>query len=364
MRHGIFALALALAVASARRPRWFELSDSYSYDQYLRDFGKPAPTGDERTLRAELFSSRLQAALEHNAGPSSWRRGLNHMSDWTDAERKRVRGYRYRGENRAGQEFMPTADASSLPTSVDWRTKGVVTPVKDQGHCGSCWAFASTAVIESHLAIDTGILAELSPQELVSCAPNYNDCGGFGGCDGSIAELAYQYVQENGLASPYSFPYVSWLGDTNGSCAVSPPTRLTPVANLTGFVKLPANNDVAIAQAVATVGPLAVNVAAEPWSDYESGVFDGCATSGIGTDIDHVVVLVGYDSESWIIRNSWTPLWGESGYIRLKRTTACGTDQAPQDGTGCNGGPSTVQVCGMCGVLYDASFPTGVRFAK
>ena len=236
------------------------------------------------------------------------------------------------------------------------------TPPSPQGHCGSCWAFASTAVLESHVAVRTGVLQELSPQQLVACAPNPHHCGGTGGCAGSTAELAFEYVKANGLASPYSFPYVSWTGSSNGECLKGPQAKAA--ANISGYVQLPVNEEDALLSALVQFGPVAVSVAAEPWHDYESGVFDGCATSGSGTDIDHAVVLVGYDEDSLIIRNSWTPRWGEDGYIRLKRTQACGTDATPSHGTECDGGPTSIKVCGMCGVLADSAYPTGAGLAQ
>jgi len=104
-------------------------------------------------------------------------------------------------------------------------------------------------------------------------------------------------------------------------------------------------------------------VDASAWSAYESGVFGGCNMND--PDIDHVVQLVGYGEDPqlgtyWLIKNSWTPAWGENGYIRIKRAvdkSPCGTDTNPQDGTGCDGGPASVLVCGECGILYDVSYP-------
>jgi len=127
-------------------------------------------------------------------------------------------------------------------------------------------------------------------------------------------------------------------------------------------VKLPSNKYNPIIAALATVGPLAINVDASAWSNYESGVFNGCNQTS--PDINHVVQLVGYgttkeDGDFWIVRNSWNPTFGEEGYIRLPRSTNgyCGIDTSPQDGTGCNGGPSSVEVCGPCGLWYDVSYP-------
>ena len=120
--------------------------------------------------------------------------------------------------------------------------------------------------------------------------------------------------------------------------------------------------------ALATVGPLAINVDASSWHLYESGVYDSCDYDAM--DLDHVVVLVGYGNDPdlgdyWLVRNSWSPTYGEDGYIRLKRDpvddTPCGVDETPQDGTGCDG-DGTQYPCGTCGVVFDASYPTGAGF--
>jgi len=134
-------------------------------------------------------------------------------------------------------------------------------------------------------------------------------------------------------------------------------------------VKLPENNATAVMAALANVGPLAINVDASSWHDYESGVFDGCDYDKM--DLDHVVVLVGYGTDDelgdyWIVRNSWSPTYGEAGYIRIKRDplddTPCGIDESPEDGTGCKGA-DTQYPCGMCGVVFDVSYPTGTFIA-
>ena len=141
-------------------------------------------------------------------------------------------------------------------------------------------------------------------------------------------------------------------------------------AGISGYIKLEENNAADVMAALATVGPLAVNVDASNWHNYESGVYDGCSYEEM--DIDHVVVLVGYgvDEETktpyWLIRNSWSPTFGEAGYIRLLREapedTKCGVDTSPQDGTGCDGA-ATQYPCGQCGVVFDVSYPTGAFLA-
>ena len=167
--------------------------------------------------------------------------------------------------------------ASELPSYVNWVEKGVTSPVKDQGHCGSCWAFASTATIESHAAINSGQLKTLSPQQLVDCAPNTLSCGGTGGCQGSIAELAFNYVQLYGMTSEYKYSYSSYFsGNAAPSCQYNQ-TLQTPEVTLDGYVKLPSNNYEGILTVVATQGPVAVAVDASTWHDYETGVFNGCS---------------------------------------------------------------------------------------
>ena len=363
----LIAAAVALLGADAARPKWSELSENYSYEQYLADFGKAAPARSEYDARKARFEAQLAATLRHNADKTaSWKRGINHMSDWSDSEHAALRGrLPSTWAIRAAHLNLPSTRAPvGIPPAFDWRTKGVVTPVKDQGHCGSCWAFAATATIESHLAVNTGVLAELSPQQLVSCVPNPHHCGGDGGGAGSTAELAYDYVKKAGIASAYSFPYTSWPGDSNGDCDVKPASRSKAFANVSGYQALAVNDEASLLEALVAHGPISVSVAASPWSFYESGVFDGCALQGSGTDVNHAVVLVGYDEESLIIRNSWTPLWGEDGYIRLKRTTSCGIDTTPEHGSRCDGGPTTVKVCGMCGVLSESSYPTNTGLAR
>jgi len=247
---------------------------------------------------------------------------------------------------------------NDLPSAVDWRQKGVVTPVKDQGGCGSCWAFAAVETIESAVILATGKTVILSPQNMVSCTLNPQHCGGTGGCAGATSELGYEYVAGAGIASEKDYPYRG----VTGKCDESKPKS----AKIVSYVKLPENNYTALLTAVATIGPIAVSVDAEPWMSYSSGVFTGCGLSRI--DINHAVQAVGYGTDGgrdyWIVRNSWGSFWGESGYIRIFKHSDgdskwCGPDPSPQDGTGCDGGPSQVTVCGSCGIWYDSSYPTG-----
>jgi len=277
------------------------------------------------------------------------------------------------GQYWASRRKAPPLRATThkpLPVAVDWRSKGVVSDVKDQGQCGSCWAFGTTATVESHVALATGMLPVLSPQQLVSCAPNPLECGGNGGCAGSIPEVAYGYVQLYGMTTEWRFPYTSYSGTSASTCQWNA-TAAPSVVQITGYQKLPPNDYAAVMEAVATIGPLAINVQADGWSDYENGIFNGCADLN-NVNIDHVVQLVGYGTDPkkggdyWLVRNSWDVTWGEKGYIRLKRSSSaiCGEDKTPLDGTGCTGGDAVQHVCGTCGLLFDASYPLGAGMRK
>ena len=170
------------------------------------------------------------------------------------------------------------------------------------GGCGSCWAFSATEVIESAVAIATGKLLTLAPQQMVSCAPNPDDCGGTGGCQGSVQWLGFNYTKSaGGLSLETDYPYMG----TTGTCKTS---AIKPAAGVKGYVRLPANNYTALMNAVATIGPISISVDAS-WMDYEKGVYSGPC----GTTIDHAVVLVGYGTEQgkdyYLVRNRCAPLF-------------------------------------------------------
>ena len=221
---------------------------------------------------------------------------MNEFTDWSVEEFKAKRTGTlkpqqplFEGLEQEAPEFdLP----EGLPASVDWRTKtGVVTPPKNQGGCGSCWAFSATETLESHIAITTKKLFVLSPQQIVSCAPNPNDCGGTGGCSGSTQQLGYNYTIGAGVTTEKSYPYQGMTGKCDTS-------KIKPVAGVKGYVTLPLNNYTALAAALATTGPVAITVAAGSmgWQLYHHGVYDG-GLFGCGFELDHGVQVVGYGTD-------------------------------------------------------------------
>jgi len=365
-------LVLAVLACSA-----FALLDqdnltALNFDQYMAEFGKQYDSFAERARHEQIFYRTLNDIVVHNADPTQlYKRGVNQFTDMSETEFATFNGYNMAEalENKKLRKAAPAEvlqrmkPVSELPDSVDWRTKGIISPVKNQGACGSCWAFGAVACIESNVMQNTGKMLILSTQNVVSCSKNPHHCGGTGGCGGSTAELAFDTVKDSGIATEAAYPYVA----QTGSCKEAVPKS----AKVDGFVVLPENNYTAIMNAIATIGPQAVNVAANSWGSYRSGIFTGCPSFASNIVINHVVQLVGYGVDAgrpyWLIRNSWGTSWGEQGYMRMDRHADgdmkkwCGKDRTPQDGTGCDGGPAEITVCGSCGIWYDTSYPTGGR---
>lgn len=245
------------------------------------------------------------------------------------------------------EDVLDVMDISALPTSVDWRTKGVVNKIFSQAQCGSCWSFSGTSTLESAVAIKTGHLYDLSEQQSVSCAGlKYGNLG----CNGGYYSGLWDFSKANGgICSEASYPYTSGNGDT-GSCVKS----CTPISGtkVQSYVSVTPNSDSATMTAL-TVEPISIAIEADAKSFqlYSGNVysdFEGCnansKTKGVNSqpNINHAVVLSGYASENgqdyYILRNSWGTSWGENGYMRISRGSVYGP-------------------YGMCGVLYDPMYP-------
>eukprot|EP01062_Namystynia_karyoxenos_P021880 TRINITY_DN1834_c0_g1_i4.p1 TRINITY_DN1834_c0_g1~~TRINITY_DN1834_c0_g1_i4.p1 ORF type:complete len:779 (+),score=183.03 TRINITY_DN1834_c0_g1_i4:80-2416(+) len=287
-----------------------------TFAEWQVQHGRRYVTQEEHEKRFANF--RQHVAL---AGP---RARYNNLADLSQEEFERS----YRGCGRAQprnstQGWRPLS-AAKLPTSVDWRTKSVVTPVKDQGQCGSCWSFSTTGAIESAWAIAGHKLTSLSEQELVSC----DNRDGNAGCGGGWPDKAMDYVKTHGIDTEASYPYASAKG-TAPACSTSGHIRAS--ASVAGHQDV-ANDEDAMVAYVAQHGPLSICVAAmtQLWWPYTGGIMSGCCN----TDCDHAVLIVGYGEEKgtkyWLIKNSWNENWGEGGYLRLERgTNQCGITTAP-----------------------------------
>eukprot|EP00299_Pterocystis_sp_00344_P008728 c3421_g1_i1.p1 GENE.c3421_g1_i1~~c3421_g1_i1.p1 ORF type:complete len:362 (+),score=76.14 c3421_g1_i1:1-1086(+) len=354
-----FVLALFLALPLV-------LCATYpSFDDYCKQYNKHY-TATEYRVRKQLYETRVRQIDEHNSkGTSSHVKGINHLTDQTEAELSSLLGFNKHLHQEMRQNVSPLRPRTTarmdvrLPESFDWTEKGATTPVKNQLSCGSCWAFAGTESIESCAFLDTGSLVELAPQQFVDCVENTQKCGGSGGCEGATPDVLFQYAVGAGAVTEKEYPYVAH----EQKCE----SKKTAV-RVGNYVDVENNNYEALLTAV--VGrPVTIGVAASEWFMYDSGVFsfDEC-----GSDVNHAVLLVGYGTDEkfgdyWKVQNSWGPGWGEKGFIRLARnatdSTNCQVDKTPLDGFGCPGGPSEVTICGTCGLLYGASYPVNCTIA-
>lgn len=262
--------------------------------------------------------------------------------------------------------------------------------IRDQGECGSCWAFATATVLRAHSELYQQDRS-FSVQQIVSCTPNPDKCGGEGGCQGATAELAMDYVSKASMMTEEAMEYAgkdlkcprssqlpkpSFVSVLRGSLHLGGNSGVSHATSfgMTSWRKLPENKHMALLMAIFEDGPVTVSLSAgAAWNHYDMGVMDSCEKEAV---VNHAVVLVGYGEVQdrigpnvhyWQIQNSWGPSWGERGHIRLKRHKGeeedkyCGWDERPEQGTGCKGGPSKVWVCGSCGILYDSVVPQFVR---
>jgi len=362
MKIYIAIILSVIALAAAHIKYSHEIAHEYTFSDYENEFGKKYADEQEHLLRKSIFEANFEKIRAINSNPKkTWKAGVNNLTDRMNTEINALKGY-----NRAlaFKSFKKTFTAPSdikvtdLPTSVDWRTKGVVNAVRNQGGCGSCWTFSAIATLESHIAIQTGKLLSLSEQQMVDCTPNPQHCGGTGGCEGATQELGFDYVHKiGGAISRDQYKYTA----RDGTCQDA---KHDKVASIEGFTKLATNDYDTLMVAVATKGPVAISVAADAWSFYSEGIF----SEDCGAVIDHAVTLVGYGEEAgqgfWIVRNSWGSGWGEDGHIRIAREKSskdvkCEVDYNPGAGSGCEGGPSQITVCGECGMYSDSSMPFG-----
>lgn len=333
-------------------------------------------------MRQQNYERTLQRIHAHNS--RRWTAGVNHLADRSEEEFRRLFGWAgHKGARKATppltMEFAVSRARNTshedLPKEFNWTDLKAVQHIRDQGDCGSCWAVATATVLTAHAEL-AGIDSVFSPQQLVSCTPNPKHCGGTGGCDGATAELAMEYALQKGLSTEDDFPYSAddtecpddlQVKDDELSLSVVSPAALS--VGFTGWTKLEENELLPMMTALVQEGPLAIAVAAtDDWMWYAGGIMDTCEKDAV---LNHAVALIGYgqdDSEDdvtkyWLLQNSWTKEWGEDGLVRLQRfddddeQDYCGWDKKPEDGSGCDGGPEQVRVCGSCGILYDTVVP-------
>lgn len=267
------AIAVVLLAACSSHSAANASLANLTFGEYLRIYGKQYDDPREYTQREAAFIKAMATIAQHNAEfNTSWKMGVSEHTDLLSHEFKAMSSGRHAALAATLAAARPTHDAPQfaprdLPTQVDWRDKKVLTRVKNQGSCGSCWAFSTVESIESAVALASGTLLQLSPQQLVDCVVNSKHCGGTGGCEGATQSLGFEYVATHGLAGIDAYPY----GGRDGHCHYD--NRSMHAVGITGWVQLPTNNYTSLLHAVATVGPISVSVDASSWQHYAQGVF-------------------------------------------------------------------------------------------
>ncbi|KAL4204681.1 hypothetical protein AMTRI_Chr01g133200 [Amborella trichopoda] len=303
---------------------------SLRFEQWMVDHGRVYHDDEEKAQRLEIFKENIRFIDSVNRENRPYSLSANKFADLTYEEFKAM----YLGLNanaradRVAEATLFRYENGSVPSAVDWRLKGAVTPVKDQGQCGCCWAFSAVAAIEGITKLKTGNLLSLSEQELVDCDIDDDDQG----CSGGTMDNAFQFIEHHGLTTEKKYPYQAADGTCNSNALAY------HVATIKGYKDVPANNEKALQQAVAQQ-PVSVGIeASAAFQFYSGGVFTG----DCGTNLNHGVTAVGYGKEGdgtnyWLVKNSWGQSWGEEGYIKMQRDVHAAE--------------------GLCGIAMMASYP-------
>jgi KDEL-tailed cysteine endopeptidase len=308
----------------------FKSNKKNLFDEFIVNYDKKYLTPEEYQTRFNIFSNNLDFIDNHNQENNT--QFTLEINQFADLHRREYRDYlNYNaniqfGNSKCQENPSLQSNLEKVPYSVDWRNQNAVTPVKNQGQCGSCWAFSSTGALEGSNAIVNGELVSLSEQQFVDCSGSY----GNNGCSGGIMDDAFTYAMEHSVCSEQNYSYEG----SDGSCH-----KCSGQVRVKSCYNVPSNNELALKKAV-SLQPVSIAIEADQsqFQFYSKGVFSGKC----GTKLDHGVLLVGYGEEDsqlyWLVKNSWGPKWGDSGYIKIARND---TEGQP----------------GLCGIAMTPSYP-------
>jgi len=306
---GLVAVGMALPLDSDLDSEW-QAYKSYHTKKY---------SSSEESLRRLIWEENLKRVALHNLeaamGKHTYTLAMNEFADLSGEEFAKIilGSCVIPKRNSTGAATFLKSPFIQVPTSVDWRDKNLVTPIKDQKQCGSCWAFSTTGSLEGQHSKKTGKLVSLSEQQLVDCSGKF---GNFG-CMGGLMDNAFRYIKANGgIDTEASYPYEA----RDGHCRFKPADIGATVA---GYTDVPEGDEAALTQAIAAVGPISVAIDASHFSFqlYHTGVYYEKRCSS--TRLDHGVLAVGYGTEDgqdfYWVKNSWGVSWGQKGYIKMAR---------------------------------------------
>ena len=303
-------------------------NDWHSFQKFIKKHDKFYDTHNEFIKRLDIFSSNLRLIEYNNMYNDNLKLAVNKFTDMTSDELfYGFKSHNMLSKTKSCNEFK-NYKTSNLPDSVDWRGTAV-TPVKDQGKCGSCWSFSATGAMEGAWAISTGNLVSLSEQQLLDCSITYGDMA----CKGGLMDNAFEYAIDYGLCLEQDVPYEA----KRESCEYS---NCEAEVEFSECQDVPSGDQLALKAAVSQQ-PVSVAIQADKivFQSYSSGVITGDAC---GTNLNHGVLIVGYGTENgvdyWLVKNSWGDSWGDNGYVKIGRN-------------------DTVNNLGVCGIASTPSFP-------
>jgi len=291
-----------------------EVPLTMSWEEWKTEYGMTF-NGEEDATRKAVFEDNVATIEAENAKGNKYTLGVNQFAHLTIEEFKaQYTGGKGGSVISSDDAYLGELEIGEIASDVDWSTNAaVVNPVKDQGQCGSCWAFSAVGTVESAYALAAGKLGSYAEQQLVDC----DTTGGSEGCNGGFNQYGISYIGSTGIAAESSYPYTA----TDGSCRASSVSKALAAGSVAGYKGVGKNN--AALQSALNGAPISVTVDADnSWQLYRSGVLS--KSCGIFGQTDHAVIAVGYDTsaDTFKIRNSWGASWGEAGYVRLDNSVS------------------------------------------